>query len=125
LLEGLAGGGPFLYFNGVTGTGRGMRRHRPEKIDALLRLWKRTRVSPGLRRDLADFSRLRSTSRVLDRARTDAAWRKSFPRQTRPLGFVAPFDDAGRLVEQVARAFAGARFNAAELVARVRRGSIP
>ena len=38
LLEALEVGGPFLYFNGTLGAGAGRRRHRPEKIAALLEL---------------------------------------------------------------------------------------
>ncbi|MFZ1022919.1 MAG: hypothetical protein WAN87_02135, partial [Thermoplasmata archaeon] len=43
LLEALELGRPFLYFNGLLGSGPSARRHRPEKIAALLRLGKQHR----------------------------------------------------------------------------------
>ncbi|MGA9840114.1 MAG: hypothetical protein WBS16_06735, partial [Thermoplasmata archaeon] len=57
LLEAIELGGPFLYFNGVLGTGARRRRHRPEKAVALLELARERGVPAALRRDLADFSR--------------------------------------------------------------------
>jgi hypothetical protein len=125
LLEALVDGGPFLYFNGVSGSGRATRRHRPEKIDALLRLWARRGVDRRLRRDLASFSRLRSVARIVRRARSDPGWTARFPRPVRPWGFRPGYEDAGRLLETVARAFASGRGSAAELVAEIRAGAGP
>jgi hypothetical protein len=122
LLEALEAGGPFLYFNGVSGPAGAERRHRPEKIEALLRVWRKLGVDPQLRRDLADFSRLRNVASVLGRARTSAAWRRSFPRRRTVRGFRPPYDSAAELVARVADEFAHGKVRANALVARVRRG---
>jgi hypothetical protein len=125
LLEALVDGGPFLYFNGVLGHGAFARRHRPEKIDALLALWRSWGVPASLRHDLAEFSRARSVGPVLARARSDPDWRRRFPRRLRSDGFRTPYDDAGELIERTARAFAAGRWSAAEVVAALRSGAGP
>ncbi len=125
LLESLRWGGPFLYFNGVTGRGGATRRHRPEKIDALLRLWRRAGVAPPLRRALGEFSRLRSVGGAIRRARSDPGFFGRYPRPTRPRGFPAPYDDGGSLLEGIVREFDRGGLAAGELVERVRRGDAP
>jgi hypothetical protein len=65
LLEALELGGPFLYFNGVMGTGPRARRHRPEKIRALRSLLGRRGWSGVPWRDLEDFSRGRRVEAVV------------------------------------------------------------
>jgi hypothetical protein len=124
LLEALAAGGPFLYFNGVLGRGASARRHRPEKIDALLRLYRRAGVDRRLVRDLSDFSRLRGVERVLRAARTDPAWARRFKSLPSPgaTGFRPPYGDAGQLLEELARAWARGGRSAAEMVSEVRSG---
>ena len=121
LLEALARGGPFLYFNGVTGTGRSARRHRPEKIDRLLALWRRQGVPSFLLRDLAEFARGRHLGPILARARDDASWRRAFPRRPRPGRFPPGRADGGRLLDRVARAWARSDGTADRIVAAVRR----
>lgn len=80
LLEAVEAGRPFLYFNGVTGTGRRRRAHRPEKLRSLLG----TRAALGLpavvRRDLVDFARGRRIGEILRRADADPRWRRAFGR---------------------------------------------
>ncbi len=123
LLEALELGGPFLYFNGTLGEGPARRRHRPEKLDELLRLLRARRSAPDLVRDLADFGRGRRVAEVVARAaRREGGWAR-FPRRIRPVGFRPPYDDAGRLLVAVARALAAAPDSAPEVVARVRAGS--
>jgi hypothetical protein len=86
LLEAIGRRTRFLYFNGVLGRGRSARRHRPEKLDALLRMGERGGIGPALRRDLLDFSRARRVGPVLrDRLKAPAssgsiAWSDGFPR---------------------------------------------
>jgi hypothetical protein len=121
-LESLADGGPFLYFNGVTGPTASARRHRPEKILSLLELWRGAGVDPALVRDLGDFSRLRAIGRVLKRARDDPTFAFRFPRTTVVRGFRGSYRDAGVLVERAALAFASGTLGAVELVAALRRG---
>ncbi len=86
LLEAVAAGVPFLYFNGVAGRGRKVRRHRPEKLLSFLRLGPRGGIGPAWRRDLLDFSRAR---RVREAVRDQlahtpgaqsVAWSRGFPR---------------------------------------------
>ncbi len=120
LLEGLELGGPFLYFNGLLGSGPAARRHRPEKIASLLRLWASQGVSRALRRDLSDFARGRRVSDVARRAASGRGPWKRFPRRVRPIGFRPPYDDAGALLIEVARQLRRDPGAAAALVSRVR-----
>ncbi len=121
LLEALAIGGPFLYFNGVLGHGSARRRHRPEKIAALLALAREDGWPPSLLRDLADFSAGRRVADVVSRAARGAgAWR-NFPSAPRPRGFAPGFSDASAVVLRLARAMADGRASAFDLVARERR----
>jgi hypothetical protein len=122
LLEALVLGRPFLYFNGVLGKGRGARRHRPEKIESLLRLWRRHGVTRALRHDLAEFARMRSVGQIIGRARHDPDWPRRFPGSTAVRGFSPLYGDAGVLVEALARTFARGQFSAPELVRSVRGG---
>lgn len=64
LLEALADGVPFVYYNGVTGQGARTRRHRPEKIRSLLRLARREGASAARRSELASFSRGQAVRRI-------------------------------------------------------------
>lgn len=123
LLEALEVGGPFLYFNGVSGTGRRVRRHRPEKILAFLELARAQGVAPDVLGDLADFARARRVAPVVGRvARRDGGWRTvRFPRDA--VGFTPPYDDAGDLVVRLARALGARQGGAAALVRAVRSGS--
>ena len=124
LLEALEVGGPFLYFNGVLGRGSATRRHRPEKIVGWLEAEGR-RLAPDLRRDLADFARARRVREVVRRAaRAEGGWAR-FPTGGPGPGFRPPFDDAGRLIEEVARALARDPNDAPGLVLRVRKGEAP
>jgi hypothetical protein len=124
LLEALERGGPFLYFNGILGTGARVRRHRPEKIDALLDLGRRRGVPLALRRDLARFARGEDIPGVVHRiARTSRGWDRF---RTRPdtEEFEVPYRDAGALVVCVARALARAGSSALAIVRSARDGSI-
>ncbi|HTS33779.1 MAG TPA: hypothetical protein VMI55_07600 [Thermoplasmata archaeon] len=124
LLEALEVGGPFLYFNGVLGRGSATRRHRPEKVAAWLEA-ERAQLPSDLRRDLADFARGRRVRAVVRRAaERTGGWRR-FPRGGPAPGFRPPFDDAGELIEKVARALAGDPRDAPEIVRRVRAGLNP
>jgi hypothetical protein len=125
LLEALEVGGPFLYFNGVLGAGRARRRHRPEKIAALICWARDARWPEDVRRDLGDFARGRRVAAAVERvARQVGGWgRPQLP--LRPSGFTAPFDDAGGLVVEVARALAVPGSSASGIVGRVRSGRNP
>jgi hypothetical protein len=125
LLEAMELGGPFLYFNGILGRAGHPRRHRPEKLLALLDLARRSGVSPRLRIDLTDFARGRRVRAVVARAASRSGPWSEFPRQWRPGPFVPPFDDAGRLIVRVARRLGRSGGPAPELVARVRSGRAP
>ena len=123
LLEAIEWGVPFLYFNGVIGRGRSARRHRPEKILALLALLRSSAVPSWVRRDLADFSRLRAVEPVvrrwLDEPRVlGPEVRRAIRRRFRP-----PFADAGALVAEVIERFGTSDGTAADLVRAVRRES--
>ncbi|HEV2449237.1 MAG TPA: hypothetical protein VGU43_02370 [Thermoplasmata archaeon] len=118
LLEAVQVGGPFLYFNGVTGTGACRRRHRPEKLDALLRAWG-PRLPSALRRDLLEFSRVRNATAILLRAAAEPRWRRSFPPRPPPVAFRPPYGEGGQLLRAVAGELA-AGAGAQELVARTR-----
>ena len=121
LLEALGLGHPFLYFNGVLNRGSRTRRHRPEKIASLLEVWGRNGVSPELRRDLADFSRLRRVPEILRKARGDPRWADRFPARSASTGFVPPWDDAGTLIDRWVRDWSVSESSAEEFVARCRR----
>ncbi|MGC2790191.1 MAG: hypothetical protein WA547_09135 [Thermoplasmata archaeon] len=123
LLEAVELSGPFLYFNGVLGDGARRRRHRPEKIDALLEVARAASVPRELRRDLADFARGRRVRAVVRHAVQGVDGWASFPRQFRPVGFEPPYDDAGHLVVAVARALARGPRDAREIVTAARAGS--
>lgn len=121
LLEAVQVVGPFLYFNGVTGTGARRRRHRPEKLDALLRAWG-PRLPPALRRDLLDFSRARNAAAILRRAASLPPWRQAFPQHPPPPAFPPPYDDGGRLLRAVASELAtGGEVEELVALARARR----
>jgi hypothetical protein len=125
LLEALEVGGPFLYFNGVLGSGRRARRHRPEKLAALLGLGRSQGAPRALVRDLADFARGRRVAAVVRRlAGRTQGWEHFRPRPGRS-GFEPPFDDAGELLLAIARALAAGGSDAPAIVRRVRGGSIP
>jgi hypothetical protein len=120
LLEAIAFGGPFLYFNGVMNQGPRTRRHRPEKIDELLAVWRRHGVSPWLRRDLADFSRLRRVSSIVRRAAGDPQWSAEFPARAAAVDYPRGWADAGRIVDRWATEWAGSSESSADVVARWR-----
>ena len=124
LLEALALGGPFLYFNGVTGSGRRTRRHRPEKIDRLLSAWRRLGVPSSLRRDIADVARLRRVPEVVRRAARDPEWRARFPRGVPAIGYPEGFERGEEVVAALARALPSSD-GAAALVRAVRAGQLP
>lgn len=125
LLEAIEVGGPFLYFNGILGEGSRARRHRPEKIDALLELARRRRVAPDLVRDLGDFARGRRTRAIVERAaRRSGGWAR-FPRALASSEFRPPYNDAGALVAAVAGALARSPDRAVEIVGAVRAGLHP
>ncbi len=120
LLDALEVGGPFLYFNGVLGTGPARRRHRPEKIRSFLALARSAGWPADLVRDLSDFSRGRRVVEVVARAaRSEGGWRR-FPPAPSPAGFRPPFDDAACLVVEVARSLGARTATAPEVVARFR-----
>jgi hypothetical protein len=107
LLEALTAGGPFLYFNGVLNRGRRTRRHRPEKIETMLEVWRRHGVPRSLRRDLADFSRLWKVSPIVRRALNDRRWPKRFPAQSAAVDYPPGWEDAGRLIDRWVTDWAG------------------
>jgi hypothetical protein len=123
LLEALAVPGPFLYFNGVLGHGAATRRHRPEKLDALLEVWRRQGVDRTLRRDLADFSRGRRVAEIIERALGDRRWRRAAPRRPRVGAFPVGFADAGELLVSVAHRFGQGSGTSAGLVRTLRAES--
>jgi hypothetical protein len=119
LLEAIADGRPFLYFNGVRGDGRRRRRHRPEKIEALLRAARAARVAPDLRTDLSDFARGRRVAEVVHRAhRREGGW-SPFPSHWGLVRFPPPYGDPAELIDYLARALANGEA-AARWVARLR-----
>jgi hypothetical protein len=123
LLEALEVGGPFLYFNGLLGSGRRTRRHRPEKIVALLDLARRRRVPPSLRRDLAAFARGRNVPAVVRRmARRRRGWERFHASSLRP-ALPRPYPDLGELLVALAHSLAQPGASVPALVARVRAGS--
>jgi hypothetical protein len=125
LLEAMELGGPFLYFNGILGTGRPSRRHRPEKITAWVTLAGQMAVDRSLRTDLADFSRGDRVRAVVRRAASGVGPWSRFPNRWGPLPFDPPFDSAGELIVAAARALAREGARSPVLVARVRAGRAP
>jgi len=123
LLEALELGGPFLYFNGVLGSGRRRRRHRPEKIDAVLANGRSRGVAADLLRDLADFARGRRIASVVERAAARRGGWVWFPRELGAVEFPRPFDDAAELILGVARALAERGGDAAGIVRELRAAS--
>ncbi len=124
LLEAMELGGPFLYFNGVLGSGVRRRRHRPEKLRSLLAFATDAGMTADVRKDLSDFASGRRVRDVVRRAaRRSGGW-TAFPRRW-PVGPFSPTRrNAGDLVVHVARALEAGR-PAAEIVARVRSGRAP
>jgi hypothetical protein len=123
LLEAMELGRPFLYFNGVLGRGAAQRRHRPEKVQAWLDLARRSRVSPALRRDVADFARGRRVAEVVRRAaRRENGWAR-FPGTLRTSGFPPARADAGRVLVALARELARPGARASDIVTRWRRSN--
>ena len=123
LLQAMQIAGPFLYFNGVLGEGR--RRHRPEKIAALLRFWRRRRVDPMILRDLDAFSRGDRMAPIVCRAVRDQGWRQPFPATSRRTATGAGFEDSGHFLLRVAREFGDGAERADDLVARLRAENRP
>ncbi|MCI4318024.1 MAG: hypothetical protein L3J96_05740 [Thermoplasmata archaeon] len=123
LLEALQVGGPFLYFNGTIGEGRSTRRHRPEKLVALLEVWKRSGVSTVLLHDLSDFARLRGVESIVRRAVQNAGWRAAFSRGVPTRGFRSGFEQGEEVIADIVRAFPGR--SASSLVAALRSGRSP
>ncbi|MHB1435871.1 MAG: hypothetical protein ACYCPN_03025 [Thermoplasmata archaeon] len=106
LLEAMADGRPFLYFNGIRGEGRRVRRHRPEKIARLLEAARDQGVAADLRRDLSDFARGRRIEEVVRRAhRREGGWAR-FPDRWGVARFPAPFGDPAELIDRIARGLA-------------------
>lgn len=119
LLEAIELGGPFLYFNGTLGRGGARRRHRPDKIEALLQAMRAEEADPELLRDLRDFSRgHRVCATVQHAARREGAWAR-FPKGPWVGGFRSPYDDLGKLLVATARSL-GEGESSLDLVARVR-----
>lgn len=120
LLEALSVGGPFLYFNGVLDRGRRTRRHRPEKIDALLRAWRRHGVSAALCADLSDFSRLRRVEAIARKAWKSEAWRRTFPDRSAAVEVLPGREDAGTLITGWVSAWSRSSEDAPAFVRRLR-----
>jgi hypothetical protein len=116
LLEALALGRPFLYYNGTMGDGSRRHRHRPEKVQALLAAWRRAGVPAKVRKDISDFSRGRRVASVVRSAAMDPSWRRAWPLHPIPESFPAERADGGRYLGDLAREFAEGRQTAAELV---------
>jgi hypothetical protein len=125
LLEAMELGGPFLYFNGLLGRGARTRRHRPEKLTALLEVAARRGVAASVRKDLADFARGQRVREVVERAVRGVDGWSRFPRRWTRGTSVPPFGDAGRLLVQVAHALGPPGVSASGLVGRVRAGRSP
>ena len=123
LLEAIGHGGRFLYFNGVLGTGSRTRRHRPEKLEALLEFGRRAGLPSDVRRDLADFSRARRVAEVVRRVATRTGGWDRFVLPRRAIDFRPPYDDAGALIRSVARALARPDADSGEIVRTLRRVS--
>lgn len=120
LLEAIAAGGPFLYYNGALNQGSRTRRHRPEKIEALLEVWRRHRVSPVLRRDLSDFSRLRRVAPIVRKALRDPGWSARFPPPSAAVDYPPKLADAGWLIDEWTIEWAGSTDPSSSVVRRWR-----
>lgn len=118
LLEALELGAPFLYFNGVLRPRGRPRRHRPEKVAALLRLFARLNVASALRADLRAFASGQRVAEVVRRAVEDRSWRSGFPPLERVQGAVPR--GLGETLVAFAREFATTSLPSAELVAQER-----
>jgi hypothetical protein len=125
LLEAIQTPGPFLYFNGVLNEGRRRRRHRPEKVQALLRGWRAMGVPSALARDVDDFSRGRRVEEVVRSAASDARWSKKFPRAPPVTGFPLGREDGASVLVAVAKAFARGPDSSTEVVGRFRGAGTP
>jgi len=124
LLEAMEVGGPFLYFNGVLGSGAHRRLHRPEKLHAWLALAHQAGVSRTLRTDLADFARGRRVAEVVRRAaRREDGWAR-FPRELAPLALPPDRRDAGAVVVAVARELSQPNARANAIVSRWRGSNL-
>ena len=119
LLEALQDGRPFLYFNGIRGEGRRVRRHRPEKIARLLEAARTAGVAQELRRDLSDFARGRRVEEVVRRAHQRRDGWADFPDRWGFAGFPPPYRDPVELIDRLAEGLA-AEPDAARWVARAR-----
>jgi len=125
LLEALEAGGPFLYFNGVLGRGAARRRHRPEKLRALLAVARAEGWPADLVRDLDDFSRGRRVAPIAARAADRLGGWGDVPRRPRARGFAPGFEAAAPVLVRFVQEFAGGAEGAEALVARFRRASHP
>ncbi|MCI4351597.1 MAG: hypothetical protein L3K15_08825 [Thermoplasmata archaeon] len=123
LIEAIELGRPFLYFNGVLGRGRGTRRHRPEKLDGLLRAWAFRGASRRWRHDLASVGRLQRVEPILRRLAADPHWDRGFPRRVVPVGFAPPYADGQQFLRSLMDRFdRGA--TAMEVAAAARSGRL-
>lgn len=123
LLEALEVGGPFLYFNGLSGSGRGRRRHRPEKIRSLIAAGRREGRSEAGLNTLDAFSRGRRVADIARRLARGGRLPGAFPPGWRPSGFRPPFDDAGGLLVEIARRWGRTDLAAGPFVAGIRAGT--
>lgn len=123
LLEAVARGIPFLYFNGLTGRGRARRRHRPEKLDGLVAWLAQERLDDRVLRDLKDFGAGRRVAEIVARAATDPAWRSRFRPRVPGARYPAGFGEAGALVVEVVRRWSDPTRSRAALLAELRRAS--
>ncbi|HZY70165.1 MAG TPA: hypothetical protein VFF67_04200 [Thermoplasmata archaeon] len=119
LLEAMVLGRPFLYFNGIVGGGRAARRHRPEKLVGLLRVWFAAGGDRSLYRAFADFGRGRSVAPITARVLTSSRARSGFPHAFAPPAFDPPYEDGRRLLLRILEPFG--RGSASEEVVRATR----
>lgn len=123
LLEALDAGAPFLYWNGLLGSGRRRRRHRPEKLLGLLSWLRRVGVPGTVRHDLAEFSRGRAVPRIVRRALVDPLWRSSFGPRQPGAAYPDGFQEAGALVDRVVRRWSEPATGRERLIEELRRAS--
>ncbi len=121
LLEALERGGPFLYFNGVLGSGSRTRRHRPEKIRALIAVGRELGVPRRLLADLGRFAAGEDVVGVVRRCAAGRAGWERFDRRRRRGSFRPPYDAAGSVLVAAARALARPGSDSAAVVAAIRR----